>query len=65
MRNTPGCHGARLTGAGFGGCVVALVARDGLDAFAAHAVASFTAATGLVPTVYPCEAVGGAERVPF
>ena len=64
-RNTPGCHGARLTGAGFGGCVVALVARDGLDAFAAHAVASFTAATGLVPTVYPCEAVDGAERVPF
>lgn len=27
---TPGVHGARLTGAGFGGCVVALTARDAL-----------------------------------
>ncbi len=63
-RTAPGCHGARLTGAGFGGCVVALVARDQLEAFVLRAVASFTAATGLVPIAYPCEPVGGAEVVP-
>ena len=28
---TPGVHGARLTGAGFGGCVVALTEPDALD----------------------------------
>ena len=60
-RSAPGCHGARLTGAGFGGCVVALVDRQRLHGFVPHTVALFTAATRLVPAVYPCEAVGGAE----
>lgn len=60
-RSAPGCYGARLTGAGFGGCVVALVDRHRLHGFVPHAVALFTAATHLVPAVYPCEAVGGAE----
>jgi len=62
-RQAPGCHGARLTGAGFGGCVVALVARDRLQEFVPRVVAGFTAATGLVPSVYPCEPVDGAEVV--
>jgi galactokinase len=62
-RGAPGCHGARLTGAGFGGCVVALVERRRLHGFVPHAVAMFTAATRLVPAVYPCEAVGGADIV--
>ena len=60
-RSAPGCHGARLTGAGFGGCVVALVDRQRLHGFVPHTVALYTAATRLVPAVYPCEAVGGAE----
>ena len=62
-RSAPGCYGARLTGAGFGGCVVALVDRHRLHGFVPHAVALFTAATHLVPAVYPCEAVGGADVV--
>jgi galactokinase len=63
-RTAPGCHGARLTGAGFGGCVVALVERRQLAAFVPHAVATFTAATGLTPIAYPCEPVGGADVAP-
>jgi galactokinase len=62
-RSAPGCHGARLTGAGFGGCVVALVDRHRLHGFVPHAVALFTAATRLVPAAYPCEAVDGADIV--
>jgi len=31
LRSTPGVHGARLTGAGFGGCVVALTEPGALD----------------------------------
>ncbi|MBX7186850.1 MAG: galactokinase [Vicinamibacteria bacterium] len=62
-RSAPGCHGARLTGAGFGGCVVALVDRHRLHGFVPHASALFTAATHLVPAVYPCEAVEGADIV--
>jgi galactokinase len=34
-RAHPACFGARMTGAGFGGCAVALVRRDGADAFLA------------------------------
>ena len=34
-RAHPACHGARMTGAGFGGCAVALVERAGCDAFIA------------------------------
>jgi len=33
--SAPGCHGARLTGAGFGGCVVAIVERSCIDALIA------------------------------
>lgn len=34
--SAPGCVGARMTGAGFGGACVALVERDALDAFRAE-----------------------------
>ena len=57
------CLGARMTGAGFGGCAVALVAGGGLAGFVAHATAGYTAATGLVPRVYVCRATDGAAVV--
>lgn len=42
-----GAEGARLTGGGFGGSIVALVARDHVDAFADQLTAGFPKATVL------------------
>jgi galactokinase len=48
---TPGVHGARLTGGGFGGSVVVLVDRPRAAAAAASIAERYTAATGRVPAV--------------
>ncbi|MSR46418.1 MAG: galactokinase [Planctomycetes bacterium] len=37
----PGCFGARLTGAGFGGCALAVVAPDAVESFAEQVAAGF------------------------
>ncbi len=58
-----GAFGARLTGAGFGGCVVALAERRIASAVADAAAERYHAETGADPTVYICEAVGGAGRL--
>jgi galactokinase len=62
-RKAPGCFGARMTGAGFGGCAVALVAKGRSEAFVAGVEAGYRKATGLEPKVYVCRATNGAEVV--
>jgi galactokinase len=57
----PGCVGARLTGAGFGGAAVALVARPAVGAFVASAGAAYRATSGREGTFLICEAAGGAK----
>ena len=47
----PGCYGARLTGAGFGGSIVALVDASTVDAFPAAVGGRYRTATGLEPRV--------------
>jgi galactokinase len=58
-----GCHGARMTGAGFGGCAVALVAIDRLTAFTRGVARGFEARSGISPRIYPCRASSGAELI--
>lgn len=41
-----GCYGARLTGAGFGGCAVALVHPSACEVFEREVVAQYAAVTG-------------------
>jgi galactokinase len=57
------CYGARMTGAGFGGCAVALVRAEAAHAFADTVAASYRATTGIAPNVYICTATNGAEVV--
>jgi galactokinase len=59
----PGCFGARMTGAGFGGCTVNLVAAKRADAFAAELAKKYSQQVGVHPELYICEASNGAGRV--
>jgi galactokinase len=55
------CFGARMTGAGFGGCAVALVEAEAADHFAQTVAADYQQKTGHTPAVYVCQATQGAE----
>jgi galactokinase len=56
-----GCYGARMTGAGFGGCAVALVDAEVADAFVRDVGRRYREATGLTPAIYLCAAAPGAS----
>jgi galactokinase len=60
-QSLPGCYGARLTGGGFGGCTVNLVAASAGDSFAGQLAAGYEKATGLHPEVFICHAADGAS----
>ncbi len=55
-----GCLGARLTGGGFGGCTVNLVARTNADAFVGALKSAYLQCYSINPDTYVCEAVDGA-----
>ena len=52
-REAPGCLGARLTGAGFGGCAVAMVEPPSIEAFIEQTAQAYVAETDLEPMLYP------------
>ncbi|MBQ0214194.1 galactokinase [Proteus vulgaris] len=52
--------GVRMTGGGFGGCVVALVTPDLVDKVVDSVKAQYEALTGLKETIYVCSASQGA-----
>jgi len=58
-----GCYGARLTGAGFGGCTVNLVANERVENFTRILAKGYENETGLRPEIYICRASSGAELV--
>jgi galactokinase len=61
--SVPGAAAARMTGAGFGGCTVNLVARDALERFRETIVRDYPARTGLQPRVMVVQPAAGAGLV--
>lgn len=60
-RAAQGCLGARMTGAGFGGCAIALVREKAAAKLVESVKDCYREATGIEPNVYVCRAVNGAE----
>jgi galactokinase len=61
----PGCFGARLTGGGFGGCTVNLVAADHAATFVQAMRAGYLAATTINAEIYTSRASAGAHPIVF
>ncbi|HZD55383.1 MAG TPA: galactokinase [Anaerolineales bacterium] len=57
----PGCYGARLTGAGFGGCTVNLVEQSKTREFIAGLQSGYQNRTGRQAKIYSCRASDGAR----
>ena len=61
--SAPGIIGARMTGAGFGGCAVALVETGLATTFSTQVAAAYEEQTGITPSLYLCTAEAGASVV--
>ncbi len=62
-RSVDGCLGARMTGAGFGGCTVNLVEEGAVSRFQEIVRKAYERQTGLAPHLYVCAASEGAGEV--
>jgi len=62
-QSRPECYGARMTGAGFGGCGVALVKADQVEEFSSYVREKYKEETGLEAKLYICEAAAGATLI--
>lgn len=56
-----GVLGARMTGAGFGGCAIALVAKDAVDTFKENVGHKYQEVVGYAPSFYIAEVAGGSR----
>jgi galactokinase len=63
-RSLAGVHGARMTGGGFGGCVVALVDRAAAATVVREIARKYKSATGTTPEVWPTGAGAGVGAWP-
>ena len=60
MIQAPGVIGARQAGAGFGGCMVAVVESESAEAFQKSAAQHYKKLSGIQPEIYPVQASPGA-----
>lgn len=50
----PACAGSRMTGAGFGGCTVSIVRKEGVEDFKRTVSEKYTKKIGYAPSFYDC-----------
>ncbi|MFN8499328.1 MAG: galactokinase [Anaerolineae bacterium] len=62
-RRVPGVYGARMTGAGFGGATVSLVADEAVPEFERVVAEQYAAATGQAPPIYVTRATDGVKVI--
>ena len=58
-----GCLGARMTGAGFGGCAIALVHKDKIDSFISTVQTAYEKAIGYKAGFFVCETGDGVKKI--
>ena len=63
IRSLEGAYGARLTGAGFGGCAVALVSSEHANSIVENLKRKYYQAAGLSPVVFLTKAENGVDVV--
>ncbi len=56
-------YGARMTGGGFGGCAIALVATPAVDAFVTYLRRAYREATSVEPEIYLGAGAAGASEI--
>lgn len=59
----PGVLGARMTGAGFGGCAIALVEKDQVEAFQDNVAMAYQQAIGYAPSFYLAATADGTKTL--
>jgi galactokinase len=64
-RKIPGVYGCRMTGGGFGGCVVALIEKSQSKAAMEEFEQQYKKATALAPTLFLTNAVAGPKVTPL
>ena len=62
-RSVEGVYGARMTGAGFGGCTVSIVMSESVELFQKQVSERYKQATGLNTAIYVTTASQGAQRI--
>lgn len=58
-----GCLGARMTGAGFGGCAIAIVHKDSLKSFISSVGTAYREKIGVEATFFACTPGDGVSRL--
>ncbi|MCR4579002.1 MAG: galactokinase [Treponema sp.] len=59
----PGCIGARMTGAGFGGCAIALVHKDQTEAFIKNVQEGYSKVVGYQGGFFACSSGDGVKEI--